>query len=138
MKFSKNWIKSKNARKQRNYKTLSPLHIKKNFVSVKLSKELSKKSNRRSFGIKKGDKVKILRGQFKGSIGKVDRVSIKLSKVYVEGADIVKKDGSKTLYPIHPSNLMIEEINLDDKKRKQKFEKVKKDDKKSPKKSSSS
>ena len=33
------------------------------------------------------------------------------------GAEIIKKDGTKALYQIDPSNLIIEEINLDDKKR---------------------
>ncbi|MEK6835561.1 MAG: 60S ribosomal protein L26, partial [Nanoarchaeota archaeon] len=34
----------------------------------------------------------------------------------------VKLDGSKVYYPLHPSNLMITELNLNDKKRKAKLE----------------
>ena len=34
----------------------------------------------------------------------------------------MKKDGSKAFYPIYVSNLMITELNLDDKERKIKIE----------------
>ena len=35
---------------------------------------------------------------------------------------IVREIGSKAYYPIHPSNVIIEEINLDDKRRRTKLE----------------
>ncbi len=82
-----------------------------------LSKELSKKYSRRSLGLKKGDKVKIMRGQFKGKIEKVEKVDLKENYVYITGIEITKKDGTKAFYPLQPSNLMITELNLDDKKR---------------------
>lgn len=116
-KFSRNWRKSKQPRKQRKYRYNAPLHIKQTFMKAHLSKELRKKYNRRSLGLKKGDKVKIMRGQFKKKIGKVDRVDLKKSYVYVTGIEVIKKDGTKTFYPLKPSNLMITELNLDDKKR---------------------
>lgn len=119
--FSKNWIKSKQPRKQHKFKYNAPLHVKQKFLHGHLSKELQETSNRRSFGIKKGDKVRIMRGQFKGKSGKVERVSIKTSRIYINGIEIVKKDGSKTQYPIHVSNIMIENITFEDKKRKTKF-----------------
>ena len=42
---------------------------------------------------------------------------LKQIKVYVTGVEILKKDGTKVLCPLEPSNLMIIELNLDDKKR---------------------
>ena len=39
------------------------------------------------------------------------------SKVHVTGIENVKKDGSKLLYKVNPSNIMIEEINIEDKER---------------------
>ena len=85
-----------------------------------LSKELRGKYKKRNITIRKGDSVKVLRGQFKGKTGKIDRVEIKKSKVYITGIEVVKKDGTKALYPIHPSNLVITDLNLEDKKRMEK------------------
>ncbi len=116
-KFSKAWKSSKQVRKQRKYRYNAPLHIKQKFVHVHLSKELKKKYGRRNLGLKKGDKVKVMRGQFKKHTGNVERIDLKKTKVYLSGIEITKKDGSKTTYPITPSNLIITELNLDDKMR---------------------
>jgi len=116
-KFSINWKGSKQIRKQRKYRHNAPLHVKQKFVHVHLSKELKKKYSRRSLGLRKGDKVKIVRGQFKKHNGNVERVDLKKTRVYVSGVEVTKKDGSKTTYPINPSNLIITELNLDDKMR---------------------
>lgn len=117
-KFSKSWKSSKKPGKQRKYLYSAPLHIRKNFLSANLSKELRKKYSTRSLPLRKGDKVKVMRGQFKkhtGSIVDVDRKNI---KVYIDGCQVVKKDGTKVNVPIHPSNLQVIELNLDDKKRR--------------------
>jgi len=120
--FAKSWIRSKQPRKQRKYRYNAPLHIKSKFSSAHLSKELKKKYGKRSVEVRKEDKVKIMRGQFKGKSGKIERVDIKKSKVYITGIEVIKKDGTKILYPIHPSNLLIEELNLTDKKRAKSLE----------------
>src|SRR3989338_5225888 len=116
-KFSSSWIKSKQPRKQRKYRHNAPLHIKQKFVSAHLSKELHKKYGKRSMNLRKGDSVKIMRGQFKNKTGKIEEVGLKKIRAYVSGIEFVKKDGTKSRYPIHPSNLMITELNLDDKMR---------------------
>lgn len=116
-KFSKSWIKSKQPRKQRKYRYNAPLHIKHKFLAAHLSKDLIKKYKRRSLHVKKGDTVKVLRGQFKKHIGKIEKVITKLTKVHIAGAEIIKRDGSKSPYPIHPSNLLITELNMQDKER---------------------
>jgi large subunit ribosomal protein L24 len=124
-KFSKTWNKSKQPRKQRKYRYNAPLNIKSKFLGSHLSKELRGKYKKRSIVIRKGDAVKVLRGQFKKKTGKVDRVDIKKSKVHITGIEVTKKDGTKALYPIHPSNLIITDLNLDDKKRKKSLERKK-------------
>ena len=86
-------------------------------MKSRLSKELTKKYGRRNLGIRKGDRVKIVRGNFKAHTGKIERVLTKKMKVYVEGIQLIKRDGNKAYYPLHPSNLIITELNLDDKKR---------------------
>jgi len=116
--FSTSWKSSKQPRKQRKYVKNAPKHIKSKFMSAMLSKELRTKHQKRNIPIKKGDKVKVLRGQFKGKIGKVTKVDLRNLKINLVGVDLMKKDGTKVPYPIHPSNVMITELNLDDKKRK--------------------
>lgn len=116
-KFSNTWKSSKNPRKQRKYVANAPLHIKRRMLSSKLSKELSKKYEKRNTIIRKGDKIKIMRGNFKNHSGRVEKVLTKYTRIYVEGVQVLKKDGNRTYYPIHPSNLMITELNLEDKQR---------------------
>jgi large subunit ribosomal protein L24 len=116
--FSSKWKSSKRPVKQRRYKRNAPLHVKQKFMSAHLSKELIKKYGTRRFPVVKGDKVKVVRGQFKGRENKVERSDHKKIKVYITGIERTKKDGSKSMQPIRPSNVVITELNLDDKKRK--------------------
>ena len=135
-KFSKSWKASSQPRKQRKYRANAPLHLKKKFVSVNLSKELRKKHEKRNIPVRKGDTVKIMRGKFKGKQGKVTVVKLNISKVIIEGIQVKKQDGSKADIKLQPSNLQIIELNLEDRKRKIKKEnkektkesKVKKED----------
>jgi large subunit ribosomal protein L24 len=121
-KFATSWKSSIQVRKQRKYRYNAPLHIKQKMLSVHLSAELRKKHGLRSIQLRKGDKVKILRGQFKKKEGKVDRVNLKQQRVFVVGIETIKKEGSKVPFPLTPSNLMITELELSDKKRKKKLE----------------
>ncbi len=120
--FSTKWKSSKAPAKQRKYRYNAPLHISRKFLASHLSPELRKKHSKRSFTLAKGDKVKVLRGQFKGRENKIERVNHKDIKVYVTGIERAKKDGSKSMYPLNPTNLMITELDLSDKKRKASLE----------------
>jgi large subunit ribosomal protein L24 len=115
--YSKSWKASRQPRKQRLYLYNAPEHIQGKSMKSTLSKTLRKRLGKRSLRVRKNDKVKILRGMFKGKEGKVDRVIVRDRKVIVDKAEIYKKDGSKTFYPIDPSNLIITELYADDKKR---------------------
>jgi large subunit ribosomal protein L24 len=115
--FSTAWKSSKQPRKQRKYLANAPLHIRKKFVSINLSKELRKKHAKRNMSVRKGDVVQIMRGKFKGKKGKVTEVKLKISKVTIEGIQAKKQDGSKVNIRMQPSNLQIIELNLEDRKR---------------------
>jgi len=125
LKWSKDWNASKRPNKQRKYRFNAPLHVKHTFLGTHLSPELRKKYGTRSITLRKGDKVKILRGQYKKKSGKVNKVLVQSQKIYIEGMEITKKDGSKVMVPFQPSNLMITELELTDKYRKEKLEKTK-------------
>ncbi|MBT3303772.1 50S ribosomal protein L24 [Candidatus Woesearchaeota archaeon] len=115
--FSTTWKNSTQPRKQRKYRHNAPLHIKKKFLGGHLCKELRTQHKIRTIGIKKGDKVKVMRGKHKGKTGSVEKVSVQHTKIYIQGLDFKKRDGSRSLYPLEPSNIMIMELNLEDKKR---------------------
>ena len=117
-KHSIAWIGSKQPRKQRKYRYNAPLHIKGKFLTAHLVKDLRGKYGLRSLRVRVGDKVRILRGQFKGREGKVERVDVKKSKLFVTKVDIVKKDGATRVpYPIDASNIVIVEFDTTDKNR---------------------
>ena len=84
---------------------------------------MRQKYSTRSLRVRTGDRVKIMRGQFKKTEGKVEEVDTKNSKIYIAKIEHTKRDGTKARYPIDPSNLLIVEVNTDDKKR---FDKQKK------------
>ncbi len=114
--FSSHWVASVQPRKQRKYRYNAPLHVRGKFLSAHLSKDLASKHKTRSLRIRVGDEVKAMRGQFAGRSGKVERVDVTRSRVFVSSLDYLKRDGSKKPYPLQPSNLLL--IKLTDDKRR--------------------
>ena len=115
--FSTHWKSSKQPRKQRKYLAKAPLHIKHKFLGAHLSKELRKQYKIKTLPVRKEDEVIIKRGQFKGVKGKIEHVNLKKTRIHIANAQITKRDGNKVFYPIHPSNVIITDLNLKDKKR---------------------
>ncbi len=116
-KWSPAWKSSKNPRKQRKYRKNAPLHIKREFLNVHLSKELRQKYGVRSMIVRKNDVVKVMRGEFKGTKSAVSSVSVRESKVFLKDVVMKKKDGATVKIAMEPSNLMIVSLSEDDKKR---------------------
>lgn len=112
--YSTHWNLSKNPHKQRKYRYNAPLHKRGSFLRAPFSKNLRKTYNMRSARVRKNDKVVVMRGQFKGKSGTVDRVDTRRDKVFVTGMNLSKKDGSKIPYPLEASNLMITAVGSDD------------------------
>lgn len=112
----KTWNRSVQPRKQRKWLAQLPLHLRNRIMSSLLTKELRKKLQRRNVAVRKGDKVKVLRGQDKGKIGSVLRVDTKKHRLFVEGLELERRNGMKVQYSIHPSKVMITELH-EDKKR---------------------
>jgi len=115
--FSIKWRTSTRGSKQRKFKANAPSHIRHKMASAHLSKELRVKYGRRSFPVRKGDTVMVQKGRFNGKKGKIIEVDMGKFRVYVDGMNTTKKDGSKVNVPIVVSDLMIVEMTLDDKMR---------------------
>jgi len=110
---------SKQPRKQRKRIYRAKLHQKHKLLHATLSPDLRKKYGKRAIRVVKGDTVKIMRGDFEGHEGKVERVDMKKLAIFIEGVTVSKADGTEILRPVYPSNVMITKLNLDDKRREE-------------------
>jgi large subunit ribosomal protein L24 len=108
---------SRQPRKQRKKLYKARLHERHKFLKATLSPSLRKKYGKRAVRVVKGDTVKILRGSHKGTEGKVEKVDMKHLVIHVEGVSVAKADGTEVPRPVHPSNVMITKLNLEDKHR---------------------
>ena len=91
-------------------------------VCSNLSDDLKKQYNKRSTGVVKGDTVKIVRGEYKGVEGKVEKINTEKGKLSIEGVQREKIKGGNVKVLIHASNVIISSVNMDDKYRKNKME----------------
>ncbi len=119
--FSTSWKASRQPRKQRKYRAEAPLHLRHKFLSSHLSKELRKKYGKRNLPLRTGDEVLVMRGNFAKKKAKVLSVDVKRERVILEGLNRQKKDGTKISVFFNPSNLQIQTLNLEDKKRAKKL-----------------
>lgn len=87
-----------------------------------LSKELKSKYNRARLTPRKGDTVEVVRGEYKGIAGEVSSVDLKTLKVYVAGVTSKKADGTDVERPLDPSKIVITELVMEDKKRREVLE----------------
>jgi large subunit ribosomal protein L24 len=108
----------KNPRKQRKMLYNAPAHKRHKLMAAPLSKELAASKGAKTLPVRKGDTVRIQRGDHKGFEGKISRVDLKEYRIYLEGLTREKTDGTNIFLPIHPSKVQIRNLNLDDKWRK--------------------
>jgi large subunit ribosomal protein L24 len=93
------------------------MHERKRFLKCRLDEFLQEEYGLRSLVIKKGDLVRIMRGQFRDTESKVTGVSYRKGVVYLDNTTITKADGKEAAVPIHPSNLMLVKLELDDERK---------------------
>ncbi len=105
-------------RKQRKFRRNAPLHKKQKMLAAPLSKELREKYKRRSMPVRKKDIVQVVRGEYKSVKGEVLRVNSDKYKIYVDGVKEVKADATNVEGAVDPSNVIITDLYLDDKKRR--------------------
>jgi large subunit ribosomal protein L24 len=121
---------SSQPRKQRKAMYDAPHHIARKAMASHLSEELLLKYNRRSLTVVKGDEVKVLRGDFAGKSGKVIGIDASVRRVTVDGVINKKADGTEVARSIHPSNLLIVRLNLEDNRRRSSLEAAEESEKK--------
>ena len=95
---------------------------KSNNISANLSANLKKDYRRKSVRIIKGDSVKIMRGEYKGVEGKVEKINSRRGRLSIEGVQREKIKGGQVKVQIHASNVQITSLHMDDDKRKKKLQ----------------
>lgn len=95
------------------YKLISK-HRREKLLGASLSENLREQHNRRSIRVTKGDTVRILRGEYVGIEGKVEKVNTVRSTLSIEGVQREKIRGGKVKVQIHASNVQIISLNTDD------------------------
>ena len=94
-------------------------HIRDSSVAAHLSDSLHQQYRIRSLRVIKGDTVRVMRGEYGGIEGKVDSVNTMTGKLAIEGIQREKIRGGNVKVRIHSSNVLITNLNLDDKRRQE-------------------
>ena len=108
----------KNPRKQRKRLYNAPAHLRHKLMAAPLSPELAASKKTKSLPVRKGDTVRVVRGDHIGFEGKVNRVDLKRYRIFLEGLTREKVDGTNIFVSVHPSKVIIKNLKLDDKWRK--------------------
>ena len=95
------------------YKLISK-HKKDKFLGTNLSENLREQHSKRSMRVIKGDTVRILRGEYVGIEGKVEKVNTEKSTLSIEGVQREKIRGGNVKVQVHASNVQIISLNTDD------------------------
>jgi large subunit ribosomal protein L24 len=93
-------------------------------ISSTLSDNLREQYRRRSCRVVKGDNVRVLRGEYSGIEGKVEKVNTARGSLSIEGIQREKIKGGNVKVQIHSSNVIITGLNFDDKRRQKSLEKI--------------
>jgi large subunit ribosomal protein L24 len=97
--------------------TTAPKHIRDASICSTLTDELREQYGRRSLRVIKGDTVRIMRGEYTGIEGKVEKVDTRRGTLSIEGIQREKVRGGNVKVQIHASNVRVSGLNIDDKYR---------------------
>ena len=94
-----------------------PKHIRDKMASAALDDALKEQYGRKTMRVVKGDSVKVMRGEYAGIEGKVNKVNTETGTLEIEGIQREKVRGGNVKVPIHSSNVKIVGLDLGDKLR---------------------
>jgi large subunit ribosomal protein L24 len=100
-----------------------PKHRRDKMIGAVLEDGLRKQYGTRSIRVIKGDSVRVLRGEYTGVEGKVEKIDTERATFHIEGIQREKIRGGQVKVPIHSSNVMVIALNLDDKYRSKRLQK---------------
>jgi large subunit ribosomal protein L24 len=95
----------------------TPKHVRDAMIHSTLADNLREEYERRSIRVIKGDNVRVMRGEYNGIEGKIEKVNTQRGTLAIEGIQREKVRGGNVKVQIHASNVKIIGLNLDDKTR---------------------
>lgn len=104
----------------------APAHRRSRNIGANLSQDLRAQYGVRSIRVKEGDSVKVMRGEYKGIEGKVNKVHTDSGRLAIEGIQREKVRGGNVPVLIHASKVMVVGLNLGDKWRQSILERKRK------------
>ena len=108
-------------RKERKALYNAPVHVRRARIASHLDEPLLLKYNTRSASLRVGDTVRIMRGEYAGTTGKVLTVNTRTGKVTVDGVTVSKAKATQVARALDPSNLVITKLDLTDPLRREKL-----------------
>lgn len=99
-----------------------PKHILDARICSSLTDDLRKQYGRRSARVVKGDSVRVMRGEYAGIEGKVEKVNTERGTLAIEGVQREKIKGGNVKVQIHASDVTIMSFNLQDTYRQTKLQ----------------
>ena len=99
-----------------------PKHQRDKLVGAVLEDSLRRQYGRKNIRVIRGDSIRVMRGEYKGVEGKVEKVNTKHATLHIEGIQREKIRGGQIKVPIHSSNVMVISLNLDDHYRSSKLQ----------------
>jgi large subunit ribosomal protein L24 len=94
-----------------------PKHVRDAMICSSLTDNLREQYTRKSVRVKKGDNVRVMRGEYSGIEGKIEKVNTQRGTLAIEGVQREKVRGGNVKVQIHASNVQIIGLNLEDKLR---------------------
>ena len=108
--------------KQRTRTRRADLHERHDQVRATLGPDLREEYGQRNVRVNAGDTVEVLRGDFAGEEGDVQRVDLKDAAVYVEDVAVEAADGEEIPRPLDASNVRVTDLDLSDDRREERLE----------------
>lgn len=99
-----------------------PKHERDKMVGGVLEDSLRDQYGRKGVRVIKGDSVRVVRGEYKGIEGKIEKVDTQHATFHIEGIQREKIRGGQVKIPIHSSNVIVIALNLEDKHRSKKLQ----------------
>jgi|SRR5919106_3236635 large subunit ribosomal protein L24 len=94
-------------------------HVRDSSIAAHLSDNLHQQYHTRSLRVIKGDTVRVMRGEYNGIEGKIESVNTMTGTLAIEGIQREKVRGGNVKVRIHSSNVLITNLNLNDKYRQE-------------------
>jgi large subunit ribosomal protein L24 len=101
-----------------------PKHSRERLLRSSLSRELREKYGKRNVRVVAGDTIKVMRGEYSGIEGKVEKVNTKRGSLAIEGIQREKVRGGNVKVQINTSNVIITNLKLDDEYRQTSLQRI--------------